>query len=318
MRSSISSSERRAAHRAIAVLLALLVLYFVALETAMRTVIPRLSNSARREHQDYDAALRLRSTANSRSVLLIGNSLLLHGIDRQTLQQAIGPSYTSTFLPMENTSFWDWYFGLRRLFDEGSRPSVVVLSINVRQLASDSTNGEQFAHAMMKRADLLRVAQAAHLDNTTASGYFFASFSGWLGGRVGLRNWILDHWLPGADLLVESFTPVGQAGFPQDIVESRALPRLTELRDLCRSHGAEFIYVVPATSNEADPSLALQTAAARADVKVLAPYPPGEMPAEGYSDGFHLNEQGADWFTERLGPILLKTLGGAESASAGG
>lgn len=316
---STSSSERQRAHRAIAALLALLVVYLGVLEAASRTVVPRFSASTRRAEQDFEAARQLRAaTSDNRKLLLVGNSLLLHGINRHTLRRELEPGWASAFLPMENTSYWDWYFGLRRLLAEGSRPSAVILSINVRNLVTDSTNGEQFAHTMMQRSDLLRVADVSNLDNTTASGYFFASFSSWLGGRVGIRNWLLQRWLPHADLLVLSFIPRGGSAFADGIVESHALPRLKQMQDLCRSYGARFIYVVPATRNTSDPAMALQTAAAAAGIDVIVPFAPGEMPAEGFEDGFHLNERGAASFTDRLAPILRSTLDSGYPAAAGG
>ena len=84
----------------------------------------------------------------------VGNSLLLHGIDRDSLRVLMGPNYQVVLYPIEGTTYLDWAYGLRRLFAEGSRPAVVVLCISTRHLLSDATDGEGFAHALMQLRDL--------------------------------------------------------------------------------------------------------------------------------------------------------------------
>ena len=66
-------------------------------------------------------------------------------------------------------------------------PGVVVLCISARHLASNATNGEGFAHSMMRMADLPGVVREAHLDMMDASAYFFAHESAWLGARTNVR-----------------------------------------------------------------------------------------------------------------------------------
>jgi hypothetical protein len=309
MLSSISSSNESRAMRAIVVLLILLGLYFASLEAAMRTVIPRQSGSVQRARADYAAALALGPApgVSGESVLVVGNSLLLHGIDRRLLSEALEPQHQVAVLPVENTGALDWSFGLRRMFEEGTRPSVIVLSVNARQTAANSTNGEPFASSMMRRADFFHVVRAARLDNTTASAYFFATFSEWLGQRSGFRNFLLERWLPGAGLLVPAFVPPTAPQSNEQTVE-RAIPRLREIAELCARHGARFIYLVPASKNSADAAPMLVRAATDAGLTALMPIAPGEMPDESFSDGFHLNKSGAATFTGKLAPLLRDAL----------
>jgi lysophospholipase L1-like esterase len=49
-------------------------------------------------------------------------------------------------------------------------------------------------------------------------------------------------------------------------------------------------------------------AAANEGISVLIPYQPAELPAKAFSDGFHLNRQGAELFTSRLGKELPQVL----------
>jgi hypothetical protein len=286
-------------------------IYFAGLEAAMRTIIPERSNSARREQQDYQSAVNLTPAKNGHARLLfVGNSLLLHGVDRKVLRDALA-SADIAVLPIENTSVLDWQFGLQRLFADGARPSTVVLSINARQLASDATNGERFAWMLMRRRDLGKVARASGLDNTTVSAYYFATYSAWLGNREGFRNWLLEQWLPNAHAMVQLFTPRTEPP-PDEQILAAAIPRLQELRDLCRAHGANFIYVVPASLNARDAASAIVEAAERAGVSAIMPFAPGEMPPGAFGDGFHLNQEGARKFTGRLSPMLQAALSAAD------
>src|ERR1700686_686520 len=239
MRLSTSDSEVLNPSRAIVLLLALACVYLCTLEMATRLLLPYLSHTQHRLTTDYFVARSLprKWPDGSDSVLIVGNSLLVDGIDRTDLQRRM-PGYHVALYPVEATTYLDWYFGLRRLFAEGSRPSVVILTVNVRHLSSDSTNGEAFARSMMKMSDLMSVSRAAKLNMMSTSTYFFANLSEWLGTRVWIRNALLAEWLPGAPLLVVHLS-TRAAAVP---VTATHLPaaRLQKMRDICQSYGAGF------------------------------------------------------------------------------
>jgi len=292
-------------------LLLALLLYFAALEFVMQTVVPRVSRVERRHNADRQAALRLsqRVPQGMKTVLIIGNSLLQEGIDRDKLREVSSSQYRVAVLPIENTTYLDWYFGLRRLAMEGSTPNVVVLCLNVRQLVSNSTNGEGFAHSMMWTGDILEVAKTAGLDSTNTSNYFFANLSAWLGGRWFIRNWVLEEWMPNAKTLVDLFTPRGAVTpIPLETIVEQTIQRLKKLQDLCETFGARFVFLVPPAMSGADSLSKIQSAAAESKISVLIPFNPGEMPAAAFSDGFHLNPNGARIFTERFAILLSESL----------
>lgn len=277
----------------------------------MRELLPRISEYEHREQQDSLAAGHLRATEpdGARTVLLVGNSLLLHGIDRGQLRALVAPGYRVIVYPIEGTTYLDWEYGLRRLFAEGSRPGVVVLCISARHVVSDATNGEGFAHSMMRMSDLPGVVREAHLDMMNVSAYFFANKSKWLGARTNFRAALLERWLPGADLLAADLTVPDRVPFVANAsTTQRAVQRLQSLQALAAEHGAGFVYLVPASLNPLDPAPALAVGAAQAGVKVLIPYRPAEMPASAFSDGFHLNPQGATLYTQRAGQALRELL----------
>jgi len=277
----------------------------------MRRVVPLFSAGQQRELEDFKAALTLQPTTSTGSptVLVVGNSLLLHGIVRSELRESLAPRYAVALYPIEDTRFLDWYFGLRRLFAEGSRPGVVVLCMSVRELISNSTDGEGFAHAMMQMSDLLQVKRFGKLDMMATSDYFFANISSWIGGRAYFRNGVLEKWVPHASMLAARFIevdPTPLTANPATI--TRALAHLRQIRELCSSRGATFIMLIPPARSPSDPAPIIAAYAAKEDIAVVIPYKPGEMPPEDFSDGLHLNPSGAALFTARLDRVLPSQL----------
>ena len=67
--------------------------------------------------------------------------------------------------PIEDTTYLDWAYGLRRLLAGGSRPSVVVMCISAKHLLSDATDGEGFAYFLMRLRDLPEVARGRALEH---------------------------------------------------------------------------------------------------------------------------------------------------------
>jgi hypothetical protein len=314
MPSSTSGSEATAANRALLRLALTLAAFALLLEFAARVVVPRISNIEGRLQTDSHAAATLepRDSAGAATVLLVGNSLLLEGVDRGQLRHLMAPTYAAVELPVENTTYWDWYFGLRRLFAAGSHPTVVVVCMSGGQLLSDATDGERFAHTLMRLDDLRRVARVTHLDATTTSEYFFANLSAWLGVRAGVRNAVLQDWLPGAALLAQTLAAPAANGPPPRADAARLVERLAALRQLATDAGAQFRFVVPPLLPEEPVWTRAAAGIAGADVVVLIPLAAPPLTAADFADGFHLNAAGAQLFTARLGPQLKGSLAASQ------
>jgi hypothetical protein len=304
--------------RAILVLLVALVAWFALLEVAMRVALPHLGDTQRRMEADAALAFQLRPMGAhaERSVLIVGNSLLEQGINRQQLQETMSPAYFVAYYPIEGTTYLDWLYGLRRLLAQGSRPDTVVLCMSGRQLLSNATYGETFAYRLLQPRDLPQLMHDAHLDLMTASAYLFATKSAWLGSRSALRVGLLQRWLPHSDLLAAHLTVVD----PLPLIVNaktleRAMARLQSLQALAQEHGVRFVYLVPPSLNRADIGAALAARAHAAGIEVLLPYGPAEMPRGNFTDGLHLSPAGATDFTARVAPALLGTLQSAAGRS---
>jgi hypothetical protein len=308
--SSTSNSEPRAATRAIAFLLAGLFLYCATLEIVTRRGFSRVSRTQRRIYQDLAAAKSLASPVSNDppSILVVGNSLLLDGVDRASLKKELATSFQVALLPIENTQFEDWYFGLRRLFAEGSRPTVIVVCLSTRQMMSRGTDGEYFAFYLMQGRDLVAVKRESQLDNTMTSAYFFANRSDWLGSRAQIRNWLLQVIMPNLEHLIGFFPAKTPPMPPKEQVVAGVLPHLLALDQLCKSNGARLVVLVPPTLRSDDASADVQDSAAREGIPVLVPLRPTDVTPEDFHDGFHLNPRGSARFTQRFASALLEKL----------
>ena len=303
MHSYTSSSDVGIATTGVRLLLGALLAMMCLLEAGSRYLVPKVSSEISRQTADYQAALRVGVIGGDLrpSVLMVGNSLLLLGVDRPALMQATEKMANVVTFPVENTAYWDWYFGLKRLFENGSRPAYVIVSLNMSQLLSDSVNGDRFAHQLMSMRDLPQARRKLSLDLTQTSDFAIANVSAWFGFKSGVRNWILERSVPNVSELVAMLAAPAKAN--PSLAEARtgtAIERLNELRYLCESNGSQFIWLLPASVEANDDQAETIQVAKGNGVNVLAPFRPGEMPAEYFSDGFHLNARGASAYTERL------------------
>src|ERR1700754_4717356 len=121
MHLSTSSSENRRRYiLGIGAFVGLCLLVVAATELGARTVVNRISAVQRGFDDEYRAALGLGrpGRAAKKSVLVVGNSLLRTGLTFDRVQRAMAPKYDARRLIVDDTRYYDWYFGLRRLFAE--------------------------------------------------------------------------------------------------------------------------------------------------------------------------------------------------------
>jgi hypothetical protein len=270
-------------------------------------ILERLSRTERRVESELQAARTLHPvTPDGRpTVLLAGNSLLLEGVQMDRLHDNLAPDYEVGRLGIEQTHYLDWYFGLRRLLEEGSRPSLIVLALATDQLASTFTLGESFAHRQMSARDFPLAIQESKLDRTTASTYLFAHWSNWLADKGVIRQRVLILLVPNFRELASRIADHGPHVNDPAILLARAQQRLPALRDLAQAHGVRIVLLIPPTLRQ-DHSREIQELGEQVGMPVWVLSPPGELPRSLYRDGFHLNLQGSEIFTSRLGEQIRK------------
>jgi hypothetical protein len=288
-------------------LLAGLAMIFLGLELTSPLILTRLSRIERRVNSETQAAKVLRPvTRDGRpTVLLVGNSLLIEGVQLDSLRDTLAPQYAVSRLAIEQTHYLDWYFGLRRLLEEGSHPSVIVLSLATDQLASKFTLGESFAHRQMSARDFALVVKEAKLDKTSASTYLFAHWSNWLANKGFIRQDVFILLVPHFRELAARIADHGPHVNDPSVLLGMARQRLPELRDLAQSYGVTIVLLVPPTLRQ-DQSHQIQELGNNVGVPVWVLVPPGEFPRDLFVDGFHLNPQGSEIFTARLADQIRK------------
>jgi hypothetical protein len=302
MRLSTSSSDPRRTQRYVILLLVAIVIFCVALEVVTIRYFGRISHIRHRIEEEEQAALVTHSTSGPVSVLLIGNSLLLNGVEMPMLIEEMNSNYRTTRFVLESTGYIDWYYGMRKLFREGARPQVVILMLSPSQFVSNRTAGDYFAQVLMDRRDLFRVASDTAADRTTTTNLLFDNLSTFYGSRNEIRNWLFAKVLSDADTLADRFRPPTARPTSNKFLEI-ADARMAAMRDLFTTYGSQLIVVTP-PSPAADNSDLLRAAGITGGVPVLVPLEPGALDNANFKDGFHLTSEGAIKFTRALGPAL--------------
>lgn len=170
---STSSSKITTPRAGIVYLLAGLAIFSIAVEVVATLAFAHVSRIQNRIITEYHAAQRVRSVGadGKPTMLLVGNSLLLEGLDLPKTQTALAPRYNVSRFVIEQTQYLDWLFGTRRLLSEGARPAILVLTLPTGHLISSGTRGEYFARYQMQAGDIVEVVQSSRLDRTTASNF---------------------------------------------------------------------------------------------------------------------------------------------------
>ena len=328
MLSSISSSkpknvQLRRVHTSVIVLLGTIVLILVALEIFTRTVDEhrsRVQLEVNREHAD---ALRIRHSTipGGRQVLIVGNSLVGHGIDMDTLHNGLPRDYEVHRFWIYNTSYTDWYFGLRRLFSEGSRPDVVVVVFAALHWYSNDIRGEYGSQYLFETPDIPGVGSSLHMDRTTVSSLLFARYSKFFALRSEIRNYIVQRVIPDLPNMYALFQPALRHHVDNLDVTRVLTQRIKAFRSLAESHSSSLILVIPPIPRPGDEHQdEVRIAAQRAGVPLVMPMSSADTPPSDFADDMHLTPEGAQLFSSALakglGPALARVPGRAPFLSA--
>lgn len=317
MPSSTSSSEPKlpflaSPGRASVVLLAGALLLLVAAEIGTHTFMYGFSNMLSRLRRESREAAHLGpAAALPPPVLLVGNSLLVAGVDVAALDAALRPDHRVARFAIEQTTYYDWYFGLRRLMNEGSRPEAVVLCFEPRHLLGHGIHDEIFGHYNMQLRDIFRVAGAVGLSPTETSELFFANVSEFWSLRREARKNLLGRLMPSFPLLAAMMTRSAPPARPSlSELSDTGARRMVALRQEVEPHGVRFVLALmpPLQREQAE---VIRKLGADNDVVVLAPVTDTDLQRSDYDrDGYHLSAQGRDKYTAALARDLGTALRG--------
>ncbi len=303
---SISSSEPATARtgritRVTWALIAGAVVLYASAELLARFGLEQVSTMHRRLLQEARAANAFHKSPSpsKKTVLLLGNSLLLEGVDMERLHAGLEPRYEVQRFVVTQTRFLDWYYGLEALFRHGARADRVVLCLTMAQLVSDQIRGDFSAHVLFDAQDIWPVSRDSAADLTITSGYYLAHFSAFYATRGELRSVLMNRVASSVQqmwhqaVISPAVSPTGSQLIAQSVA------RLGRVNQLCNRYGAEFVLLVPPTQDRGD--FLLARAGAQAGVTVVQPISNSVLSTAYYQqDGFHLNRRGAQSFTDAI------------------
>ena len=279
----------------------------IALEVSSVYLLKNYSVTFRRVSRQYAEALKVRPAraGEPTSVLMVGNSLLLHGVDVDRLRQRTWENMRIYPIFLEGTGYYDWLYGLRRLFRQGARPQVVVVGLEVNSALVHGV-WEESPMLLLDAKDILDVASDLGLDHTAASNVLLSHVSAFWGMRTFFRRRVLRSLVPHYEDLFP-FVRSDQNASQDPELEAMLKSRLESLRELCAKHGAKLMVVIPPTPSSETAVHRMALAAQRAGVDALVPIDPTVLPESFYlRDRVHLNPEGAVRFTSALADDLSK------------
>jgi hypothetical protein len=317
MPSSISSSDRRGKLTRIGeasnvvILLGIIVVLLVCFETFTRSVIERKSVVEQELNREYTDALRIRRNLSParKQLLVVGNSLVGHGLDFRILEKSLGPEWQIHRYWIYNTAYEDWYYGLRRLFAEGSRPDVVAIDLAALHWYAPGIRGDYSSTYMFRVEDIPKLASEISLDRTKESNLFFARYSKFYAVRSEIRKVVLQALIPDLPRMYDLFKPTVGRHLSNREVLADIEPRVVKMRRLVEANGARLVLIVPPIPRPGEEHHAELLASARdAGVKAFIPLSCFDLPAKDFVDDMHLSLQGASLYTTRLGGEMRSAL----------
>jgi hypothetical protein len=284
-------------------LLALIAALLAGLEVFARVIVERHSKVQRIVNEEYQAAIHLRKTPGSKTkhILILGNSLVGHGIDFDALQRTLPADWKANRFWIYNTYYTDWYFGLRRLFAEGSRPDVVAILFPALHLCVSTIRGDYFSQYMMQTQDLLQVRTQLGLDRTTTANLLFARISKFYAIRSEIRKVFLQYLMPDLPQMYNLMKPREGWDLTDQQVIDICAERLTVYRKIVEAYGSKLVLLVPPIPRpSAEHHNALRIAARRAGVETIIPMAYADVPKGEFVDDIHLSPAGAELYTRKL------------------
>jgi hypothetical protein len=277
-------------------------------EWSARLLIPRMSKIEARVVREYEAAI-LPPMPRHPLVLFLGNSLMNAAVDFNRLKQRVGSEVDIRRFVVEGTGYWDWYYGIRRLYIDDARPDVIILMLGRHDIVSNTVRGDYFANRLMATRDIFSVASDVKLHPTVTANLLAANLSTFYGLRSEVRKVLLGKLMPDVPVLIHQLTMVRGGCITSEELASVGGERLKALNSLASQHHTRFIFIlVPEPLSNEGMVKPLKQMAERVGVPLVLTFHNGGMLASEYSDGFHMNEQGAEKYTDSLVPEIRKLL----------
>lgn len=319
MLSSTSNSEIRVrlprikASPAI-LLMASLAMLMGTFEVATRTVIERRSKVQRMVNKEYTEAIHIRravggNSSGPKQLLVVGNSLVDFGINFDQFKRGLPPEWQAHRFWIYNTGYSDWYFGLRRLFADGSRPDAVAIVFAGLNWYSNGIRGDYSSQYLFQTQDLLRISSEANLNRTETSSLLFARYSKFYALRSDIRKVLLNSILPDLPQMYTLFRPGSAPRFTEQQLIPLVTERIIAYRSIVETYGSKLILIVPPVPHPGEEyQRAIRISAGNAGVRVVMPMSCSDVPLTDFLDDIHLAPEGAKLYTSQVVKALPAAL----------
>lgn len=315
---SSTSNSRHPAFIYAKILFAICASLTVSFELLSDYLLKHHSETYARVSQCYADALRVRHAkpGEPMSVLMVGNSLLLYGVDVDRLQKLTSSQLSIRPIFLEATGYYDWFYALQRLFRDGSRPQVVVLGVGVNAFLANGVRQDYAPLMFFDLKDAYDVASELKFDRNATSNLLLEHLSMFWDTRSVFRMQVLRHTVPYCRQLFLLLKPQPAVPPPPEF-DAIANPRLQRLHRLCAAYGAKLIILVPPAPSSGDAVRQMILASQREGVESLVPVDPAALSTDYYqADEIHLNSDGAEIFTVALATYLPRQLLGHEPVAS--
>lgn len=284
--------------RSCLILIGLLIVIVAAVEAGSRVAVTKISRIERRTEAEY-AAVHAPPKTGKPMVLFLGNSLLDAAVQVPRLRQSLEDSFEIRRFMVEQTHYYDWFYGIRRLLQEGVRPDVVVLMLSGHQLLGTISRGDYSAYHLVAHRDIVRMTVDLQLHPTEAAGMVLSNYSFFYGLRKEIRKVLLGRLIADFPTLSRRMLPDPAPPIPEDRLIAGSRERIAALQRECANYGVRLVFAVPPAPDFRSAALITQ-GATQAGVEILVPFSSADFSHRDFSDGFHMNERGAEKYTALL------------------
>lgn len=312
--STSSSDDNRdqtslALRRAIVAILSGLIIIVALIEVSIRGYFWKMSVTHDRIRLEAAAAVQIKKrAAGPKNILLLGNSLLQAAVNIEELNRHLQPNWRVIRFSIDQTTYYDWYYGLRRLLAEGASPDVVMFCAEPRHIICSSVHNEIFAYYLMHRKDILDVSQKLDMTPSQTFELVLANTSAYWALRKEIRKNLLGRLLPGLRDLALLFAQraIEPTRLEEILISSKA--RLKEIKEIAASRGSLLGVVLPPPLTK-EHAYALSSLGEDICVPIIAPLTNDNLRYTDYErDGYHLSAEGREKFTRAMSAALLDAL----------
>jgi hypothetical protein len=293
----------------VALLLVCVATGYCSLEVLFHIWSRQYSQGIRSLTSEYSETLSLRprdSQSDLPTILLAGNSLLQAGVDLDQLQKSLSSNYRIQRLAIPATTYEDWHYILNDIFLRGARPQYVVLLMSPSHLALKYPIPDLAAVNVYRGSDLWRVANEQHLSLNDTVMLYITHYSPFWGARESIRT-VKQKMLPGYAIALREQSKGMTQKYRDVYVDPK---RIEALASVCARQNSHFILVIPPTDQPVDSKAVPQILAEAAAMGVMAllPLESSDLDHSYYTDGLHLNAEGAQVFTSALAHAIYESI----------